>query len=141
MITATQMDITDIMADPDFQGVYPLKRVRFSMDSGRLIPSIIEDKNIQCIITPYLYTQRKNNGLLFETINGKVACYSKENIYGMAVDDVTAESIIDFIKYNGVWYQCVEIEPWNNHGFIYAILSQYETQPIFQEVEDALYPG
>ena len=132
------MDISDIINDPDFSFKYPFKRVYFSINNGRFTVDKISDINILCAVVPNVSLTRHTGNFLIENVSGKIAIYSKDNLYGMAIDEVNDKSVIDFVKFNGRWWQVEEVRTWNDFGFNIGYAKMYETQGLYMELDNEL---
>ena len=135
------IDISYIINDEDFSTEYNIKRVSFSLEKGRLTVKSIDDIKIRCAIIPNINQTRRMSDFNLEHIDGKIGIFCTDKLYGMAFDKISDNSIIDFILYDNVYWQIEEIRPWKNHGYIIAYAKMYETQTVYEELDNELHPN
>ena len=133
------IDISDVVTDPEFATTYHGKRFRFYLENGRQKVRKESDFTFKGVVVPFMNLARKRNEMLLETMAGSLTIYCKFKLYGMALDKITDDAVLDFIKYDDNYWQIEEIRPWDNYGFIAAVAKMYETQQLFQEVDDELH--
>lgn len=133
------LDISYVINNPDFSMLYPFKRVTFDLVKGRLQVISITDINIRCVIIPNINQIRKLSEFNFEYMDGKMGVFTKNKLYGQAFDTISGGSVIDFFKFDNVYWQIEEIRNWTQFNYNIAYAKMYETQTLFKELDSELH--